>query len=74
MSRDWLNLTWGEKTWGERAQTGIAFAAAGAVGLAMFLGVLAVLGMIIETAGQRSEEHDRCLKRATNGYEIERCR
>jgi hypothetical protein len=74
MSRDWTNLLWREKTWGERAQTAVAFSAACVVGLGMLLGALVVLGMMIETAGQRSEDHDRCMKRATNGYEIERCR
>ena len=40
----------------------------------MLLGVLMVVGMMIEVIGQHNEEHERCLKRATNGYEIRQCR
>ena len=39
-----------------------------------FIGVMVLLGTILDTAAQHSEQHDRCMKRATNGYEIERCR
>lgn len=74
MARDWLNLTWREKTWGERVQTAVAFTASCVTGLVMGFGVLLVLGQMIEVAGQRSEDHNRCMKHATNGYEIERCR
>ena len=74
MSQDWLNLTWSEKTWWERVQTAISFTAACVVGLGMFIGMLLVLGLMIDNAGQYREEHDRCLKRSTNGYEIRECR
>jgi hypothetical protein len=74
MRRDWTNLLWSEKTWGERAQTAIAFTAACVVGLIMVFGVLMTLGQMIEVASWRSEQHDRCLKSATNGYEIKQCR
>lgn len=74
MSRDWTNLLWSEKTWGERVQTAIAFALASVFGIAMFFGAIMVLGMMIDTAAHRQEQHDRCLKNATNGYEIERCK
>ena len=35
---------------------------------------MAVFGLMIERAGERQEEHNRCLKNATNGYEIKQCR
>jgi hypothetical protein len=38
------------------------------------IAVLAVVGMMMEGATQRHEEHDHCMKHAENGYEIERCR
>lgn len=41
--------------------------------IAMLVAALTVFGMMMDGAAQRSEEHDRCLKHATNGYEIERC-
>lgn len=33
-----------------------------------------VVGSGVETYAQHREERDRCLKRATNGYEIQQCR
>jgi len=36
--------------------------------------VLSVVGMTIESIGQHQEDRERCLKQATNGYEIEQCR
>ena len=73
MSRDWLNLTWSEKTWSERGQTVIANVLAGIVGVAMFVGIIYVFGMMIEVQENRSMEHHRCLKNATNGLEIKEC-
>lgn len=40
----------------------------------MFLGVMMLIGLVIEGIGENSEQHDRCLKAATNGYDIKRCR
>jgi hypothetical protein len=39
-----------------------------------FLAIMTVIGMMMDTAAERSEDHDRCMKHATNGYEIEKCR
>lgn len=72
--RDWSMLTWGEKTWSERVQTAISMAVAFVIASAMFLGVVLLLGQILDVQTQRLEEHERCLKHATNGYDIERCR
>lgn len=36
--------------------------------------VLSVIGMSIESIGQHQEDRERCLKHATNGYEMEQCR
>lgn len=41
---------------------------------AMFIGALVVLGMMVEGYGKYRAEKDRCLKHATNGYEIKQCR
>lgn len=32
------------------------------------------LGGSVETLAEHSEQHDRCLKQAINGYEIRKCR
>lgn len=75
MSRDWVNLHWSEMTWWERAQAAIAFLFAIAVCLAgAFAVIVFVLGPMIDGVAHRSEQYDRCLKRATNGYEIKQCR
>lgn len=36
--------------------------------------VLSLIGTLIEGVTDYSVERERCLKRATNGYEISRCR
>jgi Tfp pilus assembly protein PilN len=72
--RDWSTLLWSEKTWGERAQTALCMSVAFVVGLAMFLGVVLLLGQIMDVQTQRIEDHERCLKHATNGYDIQQCR
>lgn len=41
--------------------------------LAGFIIVLCVAVAMIDGIAQYSEQHDACLKHATNGYEIERC-
>ena len=40
----------------------------------LFFGAFWVLAITIEGISEHNEARDRCLKRATNGYEIERCR
>ena len=41
---------------------------------AIIIGSLMLLGMMIDSADERSTQHDRCMKHATNGYDIEKCR
>lgn len=36
--------------------------------------VLGLIGAAVEGVADWQVEHDRCLKHATNGYEIRRCR
>ncbi len=74
MSRDWLNLTWREKTWSERGQTIVAWVGALIVGLGMAVGVLLIVGESLDGISRYNSEHRRCLQKATNGLEIERCR
>ena len=38
------------------------------------IAIMTLVGMMMETAANRNEDHDRCLKHATTGYEIEKCR
>ncbi len=40
----------------------------------MFIGVLMIIGMMIDGIVENRMEYDLCLKHATNGYEIQRCR
>jgi len=66
---------WSWATWRERAVIVLLnIIAWGVVFPAMFIGAIWMFGMMIDGVAQRSEEHDRCMKHATNGYEIERCR
>lgn len=36
--------------------------------------IISVLGRMAEGIGEHVEQRERCLKQATNGLEIERCR
>lgn len=74
MSRDWTNLLWRERTACENTQAIIAFIIAGIVGLAMAAAVIWALGETVEGITHYQIEHTRCLKNATNGYEIRKCR
>lgn len=40
----------------------------------MLVGAIMVAGMMIDGVAEHQAQHDRCLKRATNGYEIKQCR
>jgi phosphate/sulfate permease len=65
--------SWSWATWSERAGMVAVWIVASAVGLAMAIGVLFVIESSIDGITQHIIEHDRCLKQATNGYEIKRC-
>ena len=41
--------------------------------LSMVFGGLIVLGLTLDGNSRYSEDRDRCLKRATTGYEIKQC-
>lgn len=73
MAREWTNLIWREKTAGERAQTVMAFAIASVVCLGIFGGGLMALGVTLEGITRYKSEHNRCLQKAANGYEIKQC-
>lgn len=67
-------VPWEFATWRERfVKMGLWLLGTVAVAV-MFLALMALFAAIVENAGQRNEDHDRCMKNATNGYEIERCR
>ena len=51
----------------------VCYVTAALIGGAMFIGGVIILGMIIEGVGERDQQHDQCLKHATNGYEIREC-
>lgn len=61
-------------TWKEIPLILLYWLAGAVVVVVLFLGFMWLLGTIVENAGERSEQRTRCLKRATNGYEIEQCR
>lgn len=66
---------WRLLTWQERIRRVIVMTIAyGVVCPLLFGGALIALGMMLEGASERSTAHDRCLKEATNGYEIKQCR
>lgn len=68
--RQWRLLTWPERL-GLCAFWAVGW---GVVFPALLIGALFIMGAMIEGIGQQNAEHDRCLKHATNGYEIRACR
>lgn len=54
-------------------ETFIAWVISIVIGVPLFLAVIFVIGAGIERQAQISEQTDRCLKQATNGYEIRQC-
>lgn len=64
---------WRYATWRERIGISVAFLMAALVATAMFATGLYVFAMMVDGIGVRQEQHDRCLKQATNGYEIREC-
>ncbi len=43
------------------------------VGIAGFVGIVVLVGMMIDSRAEYDQQHDACLKQATNGYEIQKC-
>lgn len=67
-------VPWKVATWGERiVKIGLFFAGTAFV-IVGVIAALAFFGMMMEGVGRYNSEHDRCLKNATNGYEIKQCR
>ena len=68
-------MPWHIAKWHERLGIVLFYAIGwGVVFPAMFIGMLWLLGSMGEGYTQYRTDHDRCMKHATNGYEIERCR
>lgn len=51
----------------------IGYIGMGIFGVSLLLAVIGLLGVMIDTTAKRNTSHDRCLKHATNGYEIWEC-
>jgi hypothetical protein len=66
----WKFMTWGERCTVVAAYFVLYFAVA-PVTVAIGLWFFATMS---SHAIQHHEDHERCLKQATNGYEIEKCR
>lgn len=68
-------IPWRGASWSQRLRLcalwlllwGVAFPA-------LLIGGLWLLGAVMDGVSRHKTEHDRCLKRATNGYEIKQCR
>ncbi len=67
---EWRTLNWKERI-GLSVFWVVGFGVVVPVGL---IAILMIFGMMIEGIGQHNVQHDRCLKHATNGYEIKQCR
>lgn len=74
MTRDWSSLAWREKTWGERSRTLVIWILASIIGLATIAIALFVVNESLIGISRYSAQHTRCLRNATNGYEIKQCR
>ena len=52
----------------------ISYAIEVAVTIVGLIALITIVGMIIEARTTYVDDHERCLKQATNGNEIEQCR
>lgn len=52
----------------------VCFVIAGIIGTVIASVIIFCLGMLLEGITYDKQEYERCLKHATNGYEIEKCR
>ena len=66
-------MPWGIATWKERGLLVLTYAGMLIAGLIGFLAVMWLLASMVDVASQRNVDHDRCLKHATDGYEIRKC-
>jgi len=64
---------WKDADWKERVQISICAVVAVFIALGMFGLGLYVIAASIDGITITKSEHDRCLKQATNGYEIREC-
>lgn len=68
-------IAWATASWSQRLKLGALWAIAWGVVLPlMVVAGICFIGLLIDGFAERSETHDRCLKQATNGYEIRQCR
>lgn len=58
----------------ERIENVLGFCFAAAIGFGLFVGGIWWIGGMVDGVTYYKTERDRCLKQATNGYDIERCR
>ena len=71
----WTERRFRDCTWIECGQKLLLyFILWGVIGPAMLIGGLMLIGMMVDGISQYNVERDRCLKQATNGYEIKQCR
>ena len=61
-------------TWKERCEMVAAWIIASAFGLALFIGVVILVGSAVDNISARRAEIRSCLQQATNGLEIEECK
>ena len=57
----------------ELVQIALGWFVAVALGIVLFCGVIIVVGLMIDSRAEHDQQHDACLKQATNGYEIRQC-
>lgn len=72
-------IAWGEATWAQRLRMCIFWGimwgvVAPVVVVGMGGGILYIVGSAGDHIAQSKTQHDRCLKNATNGYDIAQCR
>jgi hypothetical protein len=68
-------LTWSNASWKERIFLVLLYAFGWCIVFpAMLIATLLVLGAMIEGIAHDKQQHDSCLKHATNGYAIRECR
>lgn len=69
----WM-LPWRGLTWKERGEMVVAWIVATMFGVALFIGIVILVGSAVDNISARKAEIRSCLQQATNGLEIEECK
>lgn len=73
LGNQWEPVSFSQMNWWDRFVMFYAFVCSGVFSLWVFGFVFLILSSAADGISRHNVEHDKCLKQATNGYEIKQC-